>query len=225
MIHVERVLEPPDFDERVRQPGLSELAVMTGQTGWVTRRGPKRKQLTIGGAPITRIEDIPADELPDYWTRALPDLCNKYRRICAYVCVYIERVTGAATADHWVPKSRDPRQAYEWENLRLACSIMNSRKATETELIDPFFVEEGWFALDFIDWEVVPGVGPEHPKFAAIDDTISPRGLDLNCYECRSLREEYVASYREGEITLGYLDRRAPFIARELRRQGLLRQA
>ncbi len=221
MIYVEPQPEPPDFDERVRQPGLSELEVMIGGRGWISRSGPRRQQLVIRGVPVTRIEDIPPNELPRYWTRVLPDLCECYGRICAYACVYIERVTGAPTVDHWIPKSSDPRQAYEWDNFRLACSLFNSRKGVKAELVDPFKTCEGWFALDFVAFEVVPGVASTDPRFTAIEHTISPDGLDLNSYECRTLREEYVEGYRSGEISWSYLEQRAPFVARELRRQGL----
>lgn len=148
MIHVELAPAPFDFDERVRQPGLSELTIMAGGVGWVKRRGPKRERLVIKGVPVTRVEDIPGDKLPDYWTRVLPDMCECYGRICAYACVYIERVTGAPTIDHWTAKSQDPRRAYDWDNLRLACSLFNSKKGTRSGLIDPFTVEDGWFALN-----------------------------------------------------------------------------
>lgn len=176
MIHVEPAPEPPMFE--------------IGETGWVERTGPKRKQLVVRGMPVTRVEDIPVEKLPTYWTRALPDMCESYNRICAYVCVYIEPVAGSPTIDHWIPKSSDRRKAYEWHNFRLACSAMNTAKATATGLVDPFTVVDGWFALEFVDFEVVPGVEPAHPQFAAIERTIEPAGLNLNRYECRKLRED-----------------------------------
>jgi hypothetical protein len=218
VIRVEPAPEPEHFDESVRKPGMSELAVLTGGEPTHLRTGPKRKQLVIRGAPVTRTIDIPADQLPTYWTRALPDMLDCYRRVCAYVCVYIERVTGAGTVDHWTPKAIDPRQAYEWSNFRLACSIMNTRKGVATALVDPFVVEDGWFVLEPIEFQVIPGVAPEHPKYTAIDDTIN--ALGLNRLECLTLRKEYVAAYRDGDISLRRLERRAPFVARELRRQG-----
>ena len=39
--------------------------------------------------------------------------------------------------------------------------------------------------------------------------------LNLNDKECRDLREMYVTAYWNGDITLSYLDNRAPFIAME----------
>jgi len=44
----------------------------------------------------------------------------------------------------------------------------------------------------------------------------------LNQTDCCQQREEYVTEYRKAGIDLAYLERRAPFIASELRRQGQL---
>jgi hypothetical protein len=95
---------------------------------------------------------------------------------------------------------------------------MNTRKGILTELIDPFVIEEGWFVLELTDFQVIPGVRPGDPKYKALDDTITEFGL--NDLECSLLRGEYVAAYRDGDISLDRLERRAPFVARELRRQN-----
>lgn len=44
--------------------------------------------------------------------------------------------------------------------------------------------------------------------------------LGLNQPDCCLARREYVEAFEAGEISLGYLERRAPFVARELARQG-----
>lgn len=167
---------------------------------------------------VTRAKDLPPEKLPDLWTRALDDMLAAYGRICAYVAVYIERVT-AATIDHWIPKSRDPRLAYEWSNYRLGCSKMNGRKSVRVDLVDPFEVRDGDFALELVGFQVLPGVEPDHPSFAALTATID--AFKLNDYECCALRGEYFAAYRDGDLS--YLEARAPFVAREVRRQGRLR--
>lgn len=50
----------------------------------------------------------------------------------------------------------------------------------------------------------------------AIADSIDDLGL--NQPGCREDRKEYVEAYFDGAIALSYLERRAPFIAQELRR-------
>jgi hypothetical protein len=61
VIRVEPRPEPDDFDARVRKPGLSALAELTGQPPTVKRSGPRRKQLA------KRIEDLRHDDLPPLW--------------------------------------------------------------------------------------------------------------------------------------------------------------
>lgn len=46
--------------------------------------------------------------------------------------------------------------------------------------------------------------------------------LKLNDDECCGARDEYVSAYRSHDVSWSYLSRRAPFVARELRRQDLL---
>jgi hypothetical protein len=46
--------------------------------------------------------------------------------------------------------------------------------------------------------------------------------LRLNSSDFIELRGEYVDMYRRREMVLARLERRAPFVARELRRQGRL---
>jgi hypothetical protein len=41
MIPVEPAPEPPDFDKKVRQPGLSAIAEMVGEPPTIQRRGPR----------------------------------------------------------------------------------------------------------------------------------------------------------------------------------------
>jgi hypothetical protein len=63
------------------------------------------------------------EELTPYWRACLPDLHERYRGICAYLCVMIPRGTGARSVDHLAPKSKRRELAYEWDNYRLVCSF------------------------------------------------------------------------------------------------------
>lgn len=211
MIRVHPAPEPAGFDEKVRQPGLRAIAALVGE-----RSGTKRAKIA------DRPEDIPAGKLPPYWRRALDHLLASYDHICAYACVYIERVTGAASVDHFIPKSLAWNLAYEWHNYRLACSLMNTRKGSSAEILDPFAIEDGWFALELVGFQVIPGEELDASVEQRVTTTIERLGL--NDREWRELRGEYAAAYWNGEIRLGYLCRRAPFVARELRRQGRLRR-
>ena len=75
-----------------------------------------------------------------------------------------------------------------------------------------------------MDFQVKPGPAARGSLFEIVDDTIN-KGLGLNQRACLQARQAYVDEYRAGPphgIALERLERRAPFIAHELRRQGLL---
>jgi hypothetical protein len=216
MIRVHPAPEPADFDEKVRQPGLSAMAELVGEEPLRKRPGPRRKKLA------ERREDIPSEAFPPYWTHALDNLLDAYQRICAYVCIHIEKVTGAASVDHLIPKSRAWDHVYEWSNYRIACSLMNTRKGVTSEVLDPFEVQDGWLALELVGFQVVLGESLDASIRERVVATIET--LNLNDRECCGLREEYASEYQAGHISLDYLRRRAPFVARELQRQGRLNE-
>ena len=199
MIRVAPAPEPAQFNDKVRQPGLALIARLAAQAG---------------------SEDaIEPNQLKDYWREALDDLLVGYNHICAYLSVYISRATGEASVDHMVPKSKALDLVYEWSNYRLACRQMNSRKGV-AEVLDPFEVGEGWFALELVAFQVLPGRGLSAGVRARVVDTIETLGLSDS--DCRKLRAKYAHDYWEGRIELSYLRDHAPFVAKELERQGRL---
>jgi hypothetical protein len=211
MIRVELADEPEDFDRKVRQPGLRAIAELVGEAGLPKRRGRPREVVAA-----TR-EEIHADEFPAIWTEALPELLEAYGRICAYLCFHIERVTGAASVDHMLPKSLDWREVYEWRNYRLACSKMNSRKNDYRDVLDPFEIEDGWFRMELVGYQVIPA--PDLPPEIRQRAEATIDRLKLNDYECLQLREEYAEAFASGDISFNHLRRRAPFLAREIEAQ------
>lgn len=212
MIRVELAAEPLDFDAKVRQPGLRAIAELAGEPGLPKRKGRPRQ-----GVANSR-EQIPADKFPSYWTRALPELRTAYGHICSYVCVYIEPVTGAASVDHMLAKSLSWQETYEWRNYRLACSLMNSRKNDYRDVLDPFEIDDDWFHLELVGYQVIPRADLDPAIKSRVQATI--KRLKLNDRDCLVLREDYATDYFQGDISLGYLRRRAPFLAREIERQG-----
>lgn len=214
MIRVELAAEPHGFDTKVRQPGLRALAELAGEPDLPKRPGRPRKAVAANRA------GIPAAKFPPIWTEVLPDLRAAYGHICCYVCIYIEPVTGAASVDHMLPKSLSWQEAYEWRNYRLACSLMNSRKNDYQDVLDPFEIGDDWFQLELVGYQVIPRADLEPEYKARVQATIDR--LKLNVRDCLSIREEYASNYFQGDISLAYLRRRAPFLAREIERQGHL---
>jgi hypothetical protein len=134
-------------------------------------------------------------------------------------------------ACHGEPHGRSRRpevqawdKVYEWSNYRLACSLINSKKNALDLALDPFTIDAGLFALEFVEFQVKVGPAANGPIGERVLETIKILGLNMK--ECCDARQEYVESYEDGPgnggIDLPYLERRAPFVAHELRRQGRL---
>ena len=214
MIPVEPAPAPVDFDERVKKPGLDAITELVGERPARRRAGPRRKKTAE-----TR-NQIPAEYFPPYWRKVLPEMLASYNRLCAYLSLYIEHATGTSSVDHVIPKSKAWDKVYEWSNYRLAAALVNSKKNDLEFVLDPFEIGEGLFALEFVSFQVKLGPSATGKHEVMVADTIEKLGLNL--HECRYARREYVENYKGKKITLDYLERRAPFIAIELRRQGRL---
>lgn len=208
MIPIEPAPEPPEFDRTVRQPRSRAIAELVGEA-------PRRQ----AGKPFDQVADardaIPATSFPPYWREALDELQAAYGRVCAYLCV---RISTDPAVDHYVAKSRRWDLVYEWSNYRLACAAMNSYKGDYRDVLDPFALQDGWFALELVEFQVVPGTGLADNHADLVQATI--RRLRLNLPRFCRIRAEYAEARWRGEITDGYLARHSPFVARELLRQG-----
>lgn len=218
MIPVSLKPEPPDFDQKVRQPGLQALKELVGDATAAPRPGPRREKVA------DRLEDIPSEKLPPEWRKCLDDLYGAYEGICAYTCFKIEKVTGNRTVEHFVPRKGGAAHAYEWSNYRLACGRVNTIKgaAQSTDVLDPFDVQEEWFELCLVDFVPRARKGLSEDVRDRIERTIVRLGLDQQDIRDRHA-DDYNAHMGEDPIPFTYLRSRNPFLARELVRQGRVR--
>jgi hypothetical protein len=212
MIQVNLASEPSGFNAAVRQKGLSAIDEMVGRRPRLQRSGPRRLKIA------EREQDIPADKFPPYWRDCLDELLQAYDRRCAFLALYLEHATGNPSVDHMLPKSKRWDQVYEWNNYRVCTATINSRKSDLQGIVDPVDCRTGWFALEFVGFQVTAGDLAPAERQAAIHATLEL----VNTRDCCRAREEYVTSYLGRDIPLSYLERRAPFIASELRRQNRL---
>ena len=195
MIFVEEQPEPDVFEEIVRQRGLRFL-----------RNTPK---------PTTR--EFAAHS---YWRNIEGDLYNAYGGICAYTCHWMSLDTGWRTVEHFIPKSVRPSLAYEWRNFRLVCGRLNARKGIHQDVMDPFCITGVVFVIDFPSLLIKPDNGLSLAEKDIALKTIAR--LRLNDDEtCVAARLNYVKEYCTGDISFDFLRRCAPFIHREIIRQGL----
>jgi len=200
MIHVEPQPEPARFDVQVRSKGKAFLA---------------KKGIAPGAVVPVGFKFEP------YWRDCLDDLHRAYGGICAYLCIYFERGTGAGTVDHFVAKSTDRAElAYEWGNYRLACAAMNSRKHRFDDVLDPFAVRDGMFRIELVSGAIYPDRGLPPAERDQVQKTINRLGLDDPLY--REMRARHYQGYCLKEYTEEFLRRTSPFVWMEAQRQGLL---
>ncbi|MBI5549775.1 MAG: hypothetical protein HY901_38300 [Deltaproteobacteria bacterium] len=199
MIPIATRPEPVTFDGRVRRPGMA----------WLRKhRIPLDRRLASSTL------------LKPYWRRSLGDLHERYEGVCALLCVYLERVTGAASVDHFIAKSRAAGLAYEWSNYRLACSTMNGRKRDLEGLLDPFEIRPRTFLLELVTGRIYPNPRCSKALRRAAQYTID--ALRLDDAECREIRARHFEEFCLGECSAEYLRRLSPFVHSEAQRQKLL---
>ncbi len=194
MIRVAPQPEPEDFEDRVRAPGKQYLQSMNVVTPASIRTRP-------------------------YWQRALPELHSRYNGVCAYSCHWIPFDTGAKSVEHFVPIASDAQLAYEWENYRLVCATLNSRKGIR-KILDPFEISEEWFQIEFPSLLVSPSANLAPIDLSSVVNTIDI--LKLNDEgTCLKARFDWVQNFCLQHISFEFLRRRAPFLAKEIARLGL----
>lgn len=228
MMRVELGPEPGTFDGKVRKPGLSAIAELVGESPL-----PGEERLDPRKTYPDR-ESIPGGRFPSHWRRARGDLLREYEWTCAFSGLRIEPSVSETptpieidvrdrrlTIDHMVPKSKDWRLVYEWDNLRLACAVLNRRKGSSEDVLDPFQIDidgETWFHMEIVGFRLLPNVRLATELQERVKATIDI--LDLNGPSWRATRGVHFERFqRRGQ--LGEVARACPYVAREIGRQGI----
>ena len=123
------------------------------------------------------MDTYPDKELKDYWRNCADDMYKLYDGFCAYLGIKLNRVQ-TVTIDHFLPKSKYPKLAYEWSNYRLCSPTVNSYKKDKEGVLDPFQIETGWFWFDFVDGSVYANESLSSERKESVVNTI--RLLKLN---------------------------------------------
>ena len=152
----------------------------------------------------------------NYWKGAKTELRRAYLR-CAYTS---RRVRGeSVSVDHFLPKTKHPRLAYEWDNYRLARPKLNRHKSDSEDVVDPFQVRNGWFVVDCPSCLIHPGdnlAGNTRQEVSATIDVLKLNSDELAAERCR-----WLADLASNLISFDYLKREYPFLASEVERQGI----
>lgn len=199
MIPVALQPEPDDFEEKVRQPGHA----------WLSQNG------------IARDQPPPSPSaLPNYWTASNKQLWEAYSGVCAYLAIFFEWATGAASTDHFIAKSRNAGDAYEWGNYRLSCLDANRKKNRFDDVLDPVGLAPNTFIINFASGEILPNPSLDADTLTAAIKTI--QRLKLDSPENNEMRARRFQSYISNECSLAHTRKESPFIYAEIIRQGLV---
>lgn len=199
MIPVQLQPEPIDFDVEVRQKGLV----------WIAKKG------FALNAPAPK-----GTKFPDYWSHSNKQLWTAYSGVCAYLAIYFEWVTGASSTDHFVAKSKDAVQAYEWNNYRLSCLGPNRNKNNYDDVLDPIGLLPNTFELILPTGQIRPSrTLTDKTDIAAARKSITR--LQLDSAEHREMRMRHYTRYLRSQDAQT-LKELSPFVWYEAKRQGLL---
>ena len=194
MIRVTPPAEPPDFDQKARQPGQAWLAKNLDQDG----------KLPEGKRPLNK------------WKRFRNQLAGGFHNRCGYSAIH----DLLGTVDHYLSCENHPQLAYEWSNYRYASGWINSSKGTfDDQILDPFEVQDDWFEILLPSMQLVlTGAVPPHERQRA---EFTLERLQLGHGETIiKLRLVWYGYYQEGRIDLDQLEMFAPLIARAVRKQA-----
>lgn len=198
MIRVLMKPEPDAFDKKVRKPGNLYLKFKPKPTSKEWKKDGK-----------------------EYWQKMLPTARKLYNQCCAYCATWIPHSTGTHSMDHFLPKGNYPELAYEWSNYRYASPRFNSRKRTET-IADPFCIGIDDFNMDLGSLMIKPSNDLLPGAQKLVHDTIETLKLNHDPALVEE-RWKYFSLYKDGDCSLDFLKRDAPFIAKEIIRQGFKR--
>ncbi len=188
---VTRQPEPPNFNTRVRTPGQRFL---------------------------TRTPNPTSHEFKyhRYWSRAHNELYTLYSGVCAYCSAWIpmprnpQASDDHSSVDHFIPKSHNPHQAYEWDNFRLARAFVNQDKGDSVNIDDPFEIPHGLFTLDFRTFLI--NASTDFQRHSATINLLNKSRLVEE-------RTRWVSFYVRSFISFSELQKRLPFVADEMIRQ------
>ena len=201
MIRIQSQIEPPNFDVTVRQRGSLWLAANAHR-------------------PHLRSRDFPT-----YWRNCKAELRTAFNGICAYTASFIAPEYGPSveSVDHFIPKSEACDLAYEWNNYRFCNPRVNENKSNSVRVMDPFFIQSGWFTIDFTSFFVRPEASLPQLLRERVKHTIDDLHLNIDDRLLQA-RADRITEYAHGDISFPYLQRNYPFIASELTRQNLIEQ-
>jgi hypothetical protein len=157
----------------------------------------------------------PKRKLRDYWSNFKSDLADGFGNLCGYTVMY----EPVGTVDHFLSCENHRHLAYEWNNYRFASGWINSSKGTlDNQILDPVEVEDDWFEILLPSLQLVITDAVPEEKRQKAEFTLQRLPLQDDERVLRQRREWYKL-YIDGDLTLTGLEKKAPLIARAIRKQ------
>ena len=191
MINVTLRPEYGSFNQDVREPGQAFLATNPNPTNRDFRKH-------------------------EYWSRSRNHLWNAYQRICAYTSFYLPT---DYSLDHFVPKSKMPSEAYEWNNFRLSLERVNNWKKNSLVAVDPCFLSNDWIYLSFPECIVRVSSNVDPIVRSRLKQMIELLRLNKDDTFVE-FRYNLVSDFVKGITDIEFLETYYPFIGNEVIRQG-----
>ena len=197
-MRVPRIAPTASYEQRVRIPGDAFLALYPSPTREQFRRN-------------------------DFWTEVHDEMYDAYGGICMYCASWTPRTQRGAsiwqtTIDHFLPKSVVPNLAYDWTNFRLCRNDINTKKALDLYVPDPFGILNEWFQIDFATWRVCPSDdAPIYVKHR-IRSAFVRLGLNEDAYI--EERQNAASVYVHQPADRVQLEALYPFLTGEIERQS-----
>ncbi|MEA5578933.1 hypothetical protein [Anabaena sp. UHCC 0451] len=151
----------------------------------------------------------------DYWSKFKSNLADGFGNLCGYSVMY----EPVGTVEHFLSCENHRHLAYEWSNYRFASGWINSSKGTlDNQVLDPFEVEDDWFEILLPSLQLVVSDKVPLEKLEKAEFTLQRLHLQDDERVLRQ-RQAWYQMYLNGEITLTGLEKKAPLIARAIKKQ------
>jgi hypothetical protein len=181
--------KPATFDDDVATPGKA----------W------------LDANPIAKPKERP----PSYWTKKpiKKKLRQNFRSLCGYTLMHEMR----GTVDHFISWDTDRKKAYEWDNYRFCAGTVNSSKKTADDAVfDPWEIEFEWFEIHLPSMIMVVSRAAPPALKQKLEFTLGRLPI-ADTDEVIDYRAEYYDGYKLGEMTLAWIERKAPVLAASIR--------
>lgn len=150
----------------------------------------------------------------DLWSPFRKHLADGFQNLCGYSAMF----EPIGTVDHYISCHQDRTKAYDWANYRFASAWINSSKRADDQILDPFEVGDEWFEVELLTFSLVPQIekipSSEIAKVKQTQQKLNNEGIVRQ-------RREWYRTYADGEISLEGLEKKAPLVARAIRKRAI----